>query len=461
MLKTAERPISELAETALKTVEKRTDPKRDNRDGLKAALAPPRVTAAVDLGASKVACFIMKPEGVRRGDRTLTTCGVGYVASRGVRGGAIVNLDEASEAIAQAVERAENVAGVNVQAVTIATAGGQLCSSRVHGRVSIGARPIGDHDLVRAIGNALSQIKIPGRRAIHILPIAWAVDGQGGVRDPRAMFGRNLGVELLVVSVAETVFNTLGACVERAHLQLEGVVAAPFVSALAALEEDELDLGSVCIDMGGGSTSASVFRGGSLIHVETVPVGGHHVTQDIARGLSTSIAGAERIKTLHGSAIASANEDREMIEAPPRGDDPGAGPVVAPRSLLKGIIAPRVEETLELLRDRLKAAGAGIEPGSGLVLTGGASQLAGVREVAVRVFDRPVRLGRPRRVPHLADAASGPAFTAAAGILHRSAFGPREAVSSRQLSSSKLRREPLDPRANVITKAASWLRDNL
>src|SRR3954468_24317228 len=213
------------------------------KDALKAALSRPPVVAAVDLGAAKVTCFIMKPDGIRRGDRTLTTAGVGYVQSRGVRGGAIVDLDQASEAIAQAVERAENVAGVNVQGVTIPTAGGALTSSRVQGRVSIGARPIADNDLVRAIGNALAQIKIPGRRAIHILPVAWSVDGQGGVRDPRAMFGRNLGVELLVVSVAETVFNTLGACVERAHLQLEGVVAAPFVSALAALEEDELDLG--------------------------------------------------------------------------------------------------------------------------------------------------------------------------------------------------------------------------
>jgi cell division protein FtsA len=450
MLKTASRPA-----------EARKDPKKDGRDGLKAALAPPKLIAAVDLGASKVACFIMKPDGVRKGDRTLTTSGVGYVQSRGIKGGSIVNLDEASEAIAQAVERAENVAGVSVQGVTVATAGGQLSSSRVAGRVSIGARPIGDNDLVRAIQNALSQIKLPGRRAIHIIPMGWSVDGQGGVRDPRAMFGKTLGVELLVVSVAETVFNTLGACVERAHLQLEGVVAAPFVSALAALEEDEMDLGSVCIDMGGGSTSAAVFRGGSLAHVETVPVGGQHVTQDIARGLSTSMAGAERIKTLHGSAIASANEDREMIEAPPRGDDPGAGPVVAPRSLLKGIIAPRVEETLELLRDRLKAAGAPIEAGAGLVLTGGASQLAGVREVAVRVFDRPVRLGRPRRVPHLADAASGPAFTSAAGILHRAAFGPREAVSSRALASGKPGREPLDPGANPVLKIAAWLRENL
>lgn len=435
--------------------------KKEGREGLKAALGRAPVVAAVDLGASKVTCFIMKSDGVRRADRTLTTAGVGYVQSRGVKGGAIVNLDEASDAIAQAVERAETVAGLSVQGVTVATGGGQLSSHRVAGRVSVGARPIADNDLVRAIQHALAQIKLPGRRAVHILPVGWSVDGQGGVKDPRAMFGRVLGVELLVVSIPEAVFHTLGACVERAHLHLEGVVAAPFVSALAALEEDEMDLGSVCIDMGGGSTSAAVFNQGSLIHVETVPVGGHHVTQDIARGLSTSIAGAERIKTLHGSAIASANEDREMIEAPPRGDDPGAGPVIAPRSLLKGIIAPRVEETLELLRDRLKASGAPIEAGAGLVLTGGGSQLAGIREVAVRVFDRPVRLGRPRRVPHLADAASGPAFTAAAGVLHRAAFGPREAVSTKALTTARLRREPLDPRANPVAKAAAWLRENL
>src|SRR3978361_465181 len=210
-----------------------------SKDGLKAALVRTPVVAAVDLGASKVTCFIMKPDGVRRGDRTLTTAGVGSVQSRGVRGGAIVNLDEASEAIAQAVERAENVAGVNVQGVTVATSGGQLTSTRVAGRVSIGARPISDHDLVRAISHALAQIKLPGRRAAHILPIAWSVDGQGGVRDPRAMFGRTLGVELLVVSVSEAVFQTLGACVERAHLQFEGGGAAPFVSALAAVGDSD------------------------------------------------------------------------------------------------------------------------------------------------------------------------------------------------------------------------------
>jgi cell division protein FtsA len=431
--------------------------RRDGRDGsLKAALGRAPVTAAVDLGASKVACFVMKPDGVRAIDRTISAAGVGYVQSRGVRGGAVVDVDEAAHAIAQAVERAEALAAVNVSGVTVATAGGQLSCCRLSTAVSLGARPIGDGDLQRAITSAMAGLRLPGRRVIHVRPVSWAVDEQRGVRDPRAMFGRRLALQLLIVSIDEAVFQTIAHCVERAHLQFEGVVAAPFASALATLEEDEMDLGAILIDMGGGSTSLAVFAGGSLTHVDSLSVGGGHVTQDVARGLSTSISGAERIKTLHGSAIASSNEDREMIEAPPRGDDPGAGPVIAPRSLLKGIIAPRVEETLELLRDRLRASDAPVEPGAGIVLTGGASQLAGVREVAVRVFDRPVRLGRPRRMPHLADAASGPAFCAAAGVLHRAAFGPREAGP----------RKPPAGRAaaangNVVARATAWLRENL
>ncbi|HEX4181180.1 MAG TPA: cell division protein FtsA [Caulobacteraceae bacterium] len=438
----------------------RLEDRRDARDGLKTLSGRQPVVAALDLGASKVACFIMKPDAINRDLRTLTTIGVGQAQSRGVRGGAIVNMEDAADAIAQAVERAEAVAGAGVHGVSVTTSGGQLASNRVTAQVSLGARPIDDHDLSRAIAAALAQVRMPGRRPIHLLPIGWSVDAQRGIRDPRSMFGRVLGLELVVVSISETVFQTLSFCVERAHLEFHGVVAAPFSAALAALEDDEMDLGCVCVDMGGGSTSVAVFANGALIHVDSLAVGGAHVTADIARGLSTSIAGAERIKTLHGSAIASANEDREMIEAPPRGDDPGAGPVIAPRSLLKGIIAPRVEETLELLRERLKASGAPLEPGAGIVLTGGASQLAGVREVAVRVFDRPVRLGRPRRAPHLADAASGPAFCAAAGVLQRAAFGPREVVSLRALAGVKPT-PTRDDRATPIGRIANWLRDNL
>jgi cell division protein FtsA len=439
----------------------RLDERRDARDGLKTLGRAP-VTAAVDLGASKIGCFIMKPEGIRRDRRLIEVSGVAHVRSRGVRAGAVVDVEAASQALAQAVERAETMAGVHVSGVTLTTAGGHLSSQNVNAQVSLGSRPIADGDLSRAIHMALAQIRFVERRPIHVLPIAWSVDGQRGLRDPRGTFGRVLGLDLLVVSIAETAFATLSHCVELAHLQLDGIVAAPFAAGLAALEEDEMDLGCVCIDMGGGSTSLAVFSGGSLLHVDSLAVGGRHVTADIARGLSTTLAGAERIKTLHGSATASANEDREMIEAPPRGDDPGAGPVIAPRSLLMGVIAPRIEETLELLRERLKAAQCPLDAGAGIVLTGGASELAGVREVAVRVFDRPVRLGRPRRAPHLADAASGPAFCAAAGVLQRAAFGPREAAVGRQLSQHRMPAayEGADG-AGVIARAAGWLRANL
>lgn len=433
--------------------------RREGREGLKLGLGRPPVVAAVDLGASKVACFILKTDGVRRGDRTLATAGVAYVQSRGVRGGAIVDVAEASRAIGKAVEQAEAMAGLDISGVTIVTACGQLASQRVASKLAINGRPISDIDQDRAIAQAGANLRLARRRAIHMRPVSWSVDGQDQVTDPRGMSGRSLGLDMLVVSMQESFYQTLIHCVERAHLDFEGVMAAPYASALAALEADEMELGAICIDMGGGSTSVAVFSGGALIHVDSIPLGGMHVTKDVAQGLTTSIVGAERIKILDGSAIASANEDRRMIEAPPRGDDPGAGPVTAPRSMLKGIIGPRVEETLEIIKERLKAAGV-VELGAGVVLIGGASQLSGVREVATRVFDGPVRMGRPGRIPHLADTVAGPGFCAAAGVLQRAAFGPKELGACRQSLGGRAPR-PVDPNANVMAKAAAWLRENL
>ena len=435
---------------------------RDNQgEALGAARAP--VVAALDLGHSKVSCFIMRPDGVRHADRTIRVAGASHVQSKGIKGGGVINLEEAAGAIGHAVERAERAAGAPVSGVVVTTAVGQMASHRLRAQVSLGAKPVDDADLARAIGMALAQLKLPNRRPIHVLPVSWSVDGARGVHDPRSMRGGSLGLDLLVVSMAESAFNGLSHCLELAHLDLQGVVAAPVVTSLAALEDDEMDLGCVCIDMGGGVTSAAVWGGRSLLHVESLGVGGDHVTADIARGLSTSRAGAERLKTLHGSAMASANEDREMLEAPPRGEDPSAGPVVVPRSMLKTVIAPRVEETLELMRDRLRDKGALVDPGASVVLTGGASQLNGVRELAVRVFDRPVRLGKPQRAPHLADAASGPAFCASAGVLLRAAYGPREAVSARKLMTRPIGAAdaPRVHRGHILARAAGWLRDNL
>jgi cell division protein FtsA len=421
------------------------------------------LVSSLDLGASKIGCFILKPDGVRGSDNSIRIAGVGFVQSKGVRAGVILDMEAAATAIAQAVERAEAMANVSVQGVRVSVPGAQTASHRVTAQVSLGLKPISDEDLNRTIASGLSQVRFPNRRTIHLLPVSWSVDGQMGVRDPRNLTGRTLGLELLVVTIDENVFNNIMQCVAMAHLEVQAIVSAPLAAAVAALEEDEKELGCICIDMGASCTTAAVFAGGALRHVDSLNVGGSHVTSDIARGLSTTLAGAERIKTLHGSAIASSHEDREMVEAPPRGDDAGAPPIVVARSILKGIIAPRVEETFELLREKLKASGVPIEPGAGIVLTGGASQLAGVRELAVRVFDRPVRLGKPKRVPHLADAAAGPAFSACAGVILRTLYGPRDVVPARKIMTARLspKDAPQSGDRHVVTRIMDWLKQNL
>ncbi|WKL55878.1 cell division protein FtsA [Asticcacaulis sp. ZE23SCel15] len=437
---------------------------RSGKEFTPKAEVTPGLVASLDLGASKIGCFILKPEGARQADQSIRIAGVGYVQSRGLRAGNIIDMDAASQAIGQAVERAEAMANASLQGVRVSVPGAQMASHRVSAQVSLGTKPISDADLTRAIQSGLSQIRFPNRRCIHLLPVSWSVDGQSGVRDPRNLTGRSLGLELLVITIDENVFNNIQQCVSMAHLEVQAIVCAPLAAAVAALEDDEKELGSICIDMGASCTTAAVFANGSLVHVDCLNVGGAHVTADIARGLSTTLAGAERLKTLHGSAIASSNEDREMVEAPPRGDDPGAGPISVPRSILKGIIAPRVEETFELLREKLKASGVQLEPGAGIVLTGGASQLAGVRELAVRVFDRPVRLGKPKRVPHLADAAAGPAFSAAAGVILRTLYGPRDVVPVKKIMSARLG-PGAAPQASgggsPVAKMIDWLRNNL
>ncbi len=446
-------------------------PPKPPRPALAAAAAPaPRpaaatgLIAALDLGSSKIGCFIMRPEGARQADQSIRVAGVGYVQSKGIRAGAIIDMEGASHAIAQAVERAEAMANVSISGVRVTIPGAQAASHRVSAQVSMGLKPVADADITRAIASALAQVRFPNRRAIHLLPVSWHVDSQSAVKDPRGLTGRNLGLELLVVTIDENVFNNIVQCVSQAHLEVQAIICAPLAAAVAALEEDEKELGCICIDMGASSTTAAIFSGSNLVHVECLNVGGAHVTQDIARGLSTTLAGAERIKTLHGSAIASANEDRETVEAPPRGDERGGAPVIVPRSILKGIIAPRVEETFELLREKMRASGVHIEPGAGIVLTGGASQLAGVRELAIRVFDRPVRLGKPRRVPHLGDAAAGPSFSATAGVILRTLYGPRDVVPVKKIMAARLgatHTQAGGHHPNPVLALIEWLKANL
>jgi cell division protein FtsA len=231
------------------------------------------------------------------------------------------------------------------------------------------------------------------------------------------MLGETLGIDMHVVTADEAPLSNLELAINRCHLEIETVVATPYASGLAVLVDDEAELGVACIDMGGGTTTISVFHQGEFAHADAIAIGGHHVTLDIARGLSTNLADAERIKARHGSALMSPSDDKDILTIPPVGEDERDHPNTVARSALTRIIRPRVEETLELTRDILAKSGFAGQVGQRVVLTGGASQLTGLAEAARRILGKNVRVGRPLGVQGLPEAAKSPAFAAAVGLI--------------------------------------------
>ncbi len=386
----------------------------------------PGVVATLDVGSSKVACFIAKiePGKLTNGLQPMRVIGIGHQVSRGVRGGAIVDMDAAEESIRVAVDAAERMAGVTVRDVLVTVGCGEPKSQTIGVQAPLSSREVLDEDLSRLVAFGQGKFMPEGRDVLHAIPINYSVDGNRGIRDPRGMFGEKVGVELHMVSVQHGPIRNLELCIQRCHLGVAGMVAAPYASGLAALVEDEMDLGVTVIDMGGGTTSLAVFFEGQMVFCDALPVGGQHITNDIARGLSTPIAHAERMKTLYGSALASPSDEREMIDVPQVGEADRNASNHIPRSILTGIIQPRLEETLELIRDRLAKSGFDRVAGQRVVLTGGAAQLTGAREHVARILGKQVRIGQPVRYLGLADATGGPAFSAAAGLVSYSQLAP-------------------------------------
>ena len=379
------------------------------------------LVAALDIGTTKVCCLIARLGGERgKGPgEELKITGIGHQVSKGLRSGTIVDLDETEASIRSTVEAAEQMAGENIQGVVVNLSCGQPKSRLIAYEISIAGHEIGDADLRRILDpSVLTNGLAKERELIHTIPVGYSIDGNRGVRDPRGMFGERLGVNMHVISGLSAAFRNLETGVVRCHLDVDHKVVSPYASGLATLVEDEIQLGVTCIDMGGGTTSISVFFDGELVHTDSIPVGGVHVTNDIARGLSTPLGQAERMKTLYGNALGSASDDREVITAPLVGEEKSSEASHIPRSMLVGIIRPRIEETLEMVRDRLQAAGFDKVAGRRVVLTGGASQLPGVRELASSIINKQVRMGRPKAMEGMAEAITGPAFSTAVGLLH-------------------------------------------
>jgi cell division protein FtsA len=366
----------------------------------------------LDVGSTKIACLIGRTDS----DGVLRALGSGLTRARGVRGGGITDLDEAERAIRAAVAMAEEMADYRLRSVTVNLSCGLPESRLFNVQWPVNGRQVTDADVRKVITEGRARAVTEGRETIHSLPVTFSVDETVGVSDPRGHHCDVLSARLHVVDALSMALRNLGAAVGRCDLEISEVVSAPFAAGLSCLVEDERELGSTIIDMGGGTTSIAVFSEGQLLHTAQVPIGGQHVTRDIAGVLSTPIDHAERLKTLYGNVHACQEDEREILAVQLIGEEDHHFAKV-PRSMVIGIIRPRLEETFEMVRDRLDSAGLGRAAGGRIVLTGGASQLVGVRDMAAEILGRQVRLGRPAGIRSLAESASGPAFATATGLL--------------------------------------------
>jgi cell division protein FtsA len=375
----------------------------------------------LDIGTTKIVCIIGRVES----DGSTRVLGFGWQRGRGVRGGGITDIEEAERAIRAAVGQAENEADIRLRAVTVNLSCGQPESRLFNVQWPVGGRAVAEADLRRVMLEGRARAVSEGRDIIHALPLSFSADDAQGVADPRGLHCETLTARLHVVDALKTALLTLGAAVARCDLDVAEMVSAPMAAGMATLVEDERQLGATVIDMGGGTTGVAVFAEGQLLHTAQLPVGGVHVTNDIARVLSTTVSHAERLKTLYGSAHASPDDEREMLPVPLVGEEEHQIAKV-PRSMVVNIIKPRLEETFEMVKERLEGSGLSRAAGTRVVLTGGASQLSGVREMAARILGRQVRQGRPAAPRGLPDSASGPAFAAAVGLLAWAAGAGRQ-----------------------------------
>jgi cell division protein FtsA len=381
------------------------------------------LVAALDIGSSKVACLIarLRPHGpqqvLTRRSHAIEVVGFGHAGARGTKGGGVVNLAQAEEAIRQAVDGAERTASVEIESVVLSISAGRLASELFAAEIDIAGSAVSEGDIARVLAAGNRHSMRDSRAVLHSLPIGFSIDGSNGIRDPRGMLGARFGVDMHVATTDVAAARNLTLAVERCHLAVEAMVASPYVAGLSVLADDEADLGAAVVDMGAGTTTMAVFVGGRFIHSEGFALGGLNVTLDIARGLNANIADAERIKTFYGSVLVGGSDERDMITVPPISAEEREQAQFVPRAALVHIIKPRVEEILEMVRDRLAASSFAAEQRGRVILTGGASQLTGLPELAARILGRPVRIGRPLGIAGLPDAAKGAAFAAATGLL--------------------------------------------
>jgi len=363
----------------------------------------------LDIGTTKIAAIVGEV-----GEEGIDIIGIGTHASRGLRKGVVTHIDNTVASIRRAVEEAELMAGCEISSVYAGIAGGHIRGFNSHGIVAVKDGEVRQADIARVI-DAAKAVAIPmDREIIHVLPQDFVVDGQDGIKEPLGMSGVRLETKVHIVTAAVTSAQNIIKCCHRCGLQVADLVLQPLASAEAVLHPDEKELGVALIDVGGGTTDITIFCDGSIVHTSVVPIGGNHLTNDIAVGLRTPSAEAEKIKQRWGCAATSMVDPDEQIEVPSVGGRP---PRRLSRRILCEIIEPRVEEMFMLAQREIAKTGYEELLASGAVITGGTTILEGTPEIAEEVLGLPVRRGSPRGIGGLVDVVRSPKFATSVGLV--------------------------------------------
>ncbi|CDO47156.1 cell division protein FtsA [Bartonella henselae] len=380
-----------------------------------------RFLTVLDVGSSKIVCLIACLRPLKHAHylhgrtHSMEILGFGVQRSRGIKSGVVMDIFAAEQSIRLAVDAAEKMAGLVVDSVIVNFSSSRLQSALINGVVSLNGREVTKRDIRVAFADVSRKAFNAERHVVHSVPVSYVLDGDKGISDPVGMIGDLFGVDVHVVTAETAALRNLETCINRAHLSVEAMVVTPFASGLAVLMNDEAHLGAACIDFGGGTTTFSMFSEGKFVHADALAVGGHHVTLDVARGFSMSLPEAERLKVVYGSALVTSADERHMVNVTEIGNEHRE--IQYPRAVLGRIIRARVEEILEMVRDCLNRSGFGHIIGKRVILTGGASQLTGLPEMARTILGRNVRIGRPLGISRLPSLAKGAAFTSAVGLL--------------------------------------------
>ena len=364
----------------------------------------------LDIGTSKVVAIV----GELNDSNKIEVVGIGTHPSRGLKKGVVVNIESTVHSIQKAIEEAELMAGCDIHSVYAGIAGNHIKSLNSHGIVAIQDKEVSLNDVDRVI-DAARAVAIPAdQKILHILPQEFLIDSQEGILDPIGMSGIRMEAKVHMVTGAESAAQNIIICIERCGLEVDDIVLEQLASSYSVLTEDEKDLGSCLVDIGGGTTDIAVFQGGAIQHTAVIPIAGDQVTNDIAVSMRTPTQYAEEIKIKYACALSQLANPDETIEVPSVGDRP---PRRLARQTLAEIVEPRFEELFSLIRNELRRSGFEESTPAGIIITGGSSKMEGAVELAEEIFHVPVRLGSPQYVEGLIDVVRNPIHATGVGLL--------------------------------------------